>query len=176
MTEAELLRERVKWLLWFFVVALVLSGITAFPLKWEVDILQDTIGRGSLMENLWPALANWISHVHQGITETHQKYPFLFYGTDWLAFAHLVIAAAFWGPLRDPVKNIWVIEFGMVACVMVIPLALICGPIRGIPFFWRLFDCAFGIFGIIPLWIARTYMRRIIELERNTGANYNVDD
>jgi hypothetical protein len=59
----------------------------------------------------------------------------LAYGTDWLAFAHLVIAIAFLGPLKDPVRNIWVVEFGMIACLLVIPLALICGPIRGIPFY-----------------------------------------
>jgi len=84
------------------------------------------------------------------------------YGTDWLAFAHLVIAVAFWGPLKDPVRNIWVIEFGMIACVLVIPLALIAGPIRGIPFFWQLVDCSFGVFGIIPLWLCR---RDILRLE-----------
>ena len=165
--EAQLLRKRVRNLLWFFVVALVLSGATAWPLKWEVDILQNTVGRGTFMERLWPAMADWISFVHQGLTEMYQQYPFIAYGTDWLAFAHLVIAVAFWGPLRDPVKNIWVIEFGMIACVLVIPLAMICGPIRGIPFYWRLMDCSFGVFGIIPLWLAHSDTRRIIALERN---------
>lgn len=168
--DSKLLRQRTRWLLLFFVIALVLSGATAFPLKWEVEILQKTIGPGTFMQNLWPALADWISLVHKGLTETHQKYPFLFYGTDWLAFAHLVIAIAFFGPLKDPAKNVWVVEFGMIACVLVIPLAMICGPIRGIPFFWRLFDCAFGVFGITPLWIAHRYIRRMAELERNAVA------
>jgi hypothetical protein len=58
------------------------------------------------------------------------------YGTDWLAFAHLVIAVAFWGPLRDPVRNIWVIEWGMIACVGIVPLALFAGPVRDIPLWW----------------------------------------
>ena len=62
---------------------------------------------------------------------------FVFYGTDWLAFGHIVIAVCFAGVIRDPIKNIWVVEFGMISCVLVIPLALICGHIRGIPFFWR---------------------------------------
>jgi hypothetical protein len=35
-----------------------------------------------------------------------------------------VIAIAFIGPWRDTVKNIWVIEFGMIACVLVVPFAL----------------------------------------------------
>ena len=163
--ETQILRKRVRALLWFFVVALVLSGATAFPLQWEINILQNTIGVGTPMQHFWPAMANWISFVHKGLTEMYQKYPFIAYGTDWLAFAHLVIAITFWGPIKDPVKNIWVVEFGMIACVMVIPLAMICGPIRGIPFFWRLLDCSFGVFGIIPLWISHRYIQRIIEIE-----------
>jgi hypothetical protein len=51
-----------------------------------------------------------------GIRHTSKDYPFLFYGYDWLAFAHFVLAILFIGPLRDPVKNKWVIEFGIIAC------------------------------------------------------------
>jgi hypothetical protein len=164
---ADTLRKRARYLLGFFVVALIVSGLTAVPLKWEIDILQNTIGEGTFMERLWPAMARWISFVHQGLTEIHQKYHFTFYGTDWLAFGHIVIAVSFLGPLRDPVKNLWVIESGMIACVLVIPVAIIFGPIRGIPFFWRLLDCSFGVFGIIPLWISRNYVHRIIALEQD---------
>jgi hypothetical protein len=57
----------------------------------------------------------------------------------------------FIGPLIDPVRNIWVLRAGQIACAAVIPLALICGAIRGIPIYWRLIDCSFGVFGIIPL-------------------------
>ena len=111
-------------------------------------------------------MAHWISYLHRGLTEIHQKYQFIFYGTDWLAFGHIVIAIGFIGPLRDPMKNIWVIESGMIACVLVIPVAMIFGPIRGIPFFWRLLDCSFGVFGIIPLWLARNYIHQIIALDK----------
>ena len=88
-------------------------------------------------------------------------YPFLFYGTDWLAFSHLTIAVAFYGPIKDPVRNKWVIQFGMIACLMVFPLALICGPLRGIPVYWQLIDCSFGAVGIIPLWLAYREVERI---------------
>ena len=40
---------------------------------------------------------------------------------------------------------------GIVACIAIFPLAMICGPLRGIPFYWRLIDCSFGVIGIIPL-------------------------
>ncbi len=72
-----------------------------------------------------------------------------------------MIGISLLGPLRDPVKNIWTVEFAMIACVLVIPLALICGPIRGIPWFWRLIDCSFGVFGLIPLVLARRMILRI---------------
>ncbi len=163
--DAQILRKRVQWLIMFFIAALAVSGITAFPLQWEINILIKLLGLGTFVESLWPAMAEWIAFVHQGLTATHRQYPFIAYGTDWLAFAHIVIAIAFVGPLRDPVKNIWVIEFGMIACVLVLPLALIFGPVRGIPFFWRLIDCSFGVFGFIPLWLTRRAIRQIEELE-----------
>ncbi len=146
---------RVRLLLGFFVVALAASGLTAFPLLWETRLLVDWFGEGTRLAGILPALAWWLSHVHQGVEALHRDYPFLAYGTDWLAFAHLVIAVAFWGPIKDPVKNVWVVEFGMIACVLVIPLALICGSIRGIPLYWRLIDCSFGVLGLIPLVLAR---------------------
>jgi len=49
------------------------------------------------------------------------------------------------------VRNKWVITFGLIACAGVIPLALIAGQVRGIPFAWRLIDCSFGVVGGIPL-------------------------
>jgi hypothetical protein len=162
--EADRLRRRIRVLLVFFVVALVVSGVTAFPLKWEADILLKLAAPGTFVASLWPALSEWLATVHQGITVVHEQYAFLFYGTDWLAFAHIVIAIAFLGPLRDPVRNVWIVEWGMICCVLVIPLALICGPVRGIPFFWRLFDCAFGLFGIVPLWLVRRDIQRLARI------------
>ncbi len=40
-------------------------------------------------------------------------------------------------------------------------LALIAGAVRGIPMWWRLGDCSFGIFGTIPLWFALREVRRL---------------
>jgi hypothetical protein len=100
--------------------------------------------------------------VYYALCNTNRQYPFLAYGTDWLAFAHLVIAIVFVGPYRDPVRNKWVITFGLIACAGVIPLALIAGQIRAIPVAWRLIDCSFGVFGGIPLLVCR---RQIHALE-----------
>lgn len=113
-------------------------------------------------------LMDWIVRVRHGLDTADTDYPFLLYGTDWLAFAHLVIAVAFYGAYRDPVRNIWVVEFGMIACAGIIPLALICGPIRGIPFWWSVIDMSFGVFGVIPLYVVR---RKIKRLEALTPGN-----
>lgn len=166
MIERAAILRRVRIVLGLFVVALVLSGLTAFPLEWETRLLASWAGEGTAVKRYLPGLAHWLSYVHEGVETSYRNYPFLAYGTDWLAFAHLVIAVAFVGPLRDPAKNIWVIEFGMIACLLVIPLALICGPIRGIPIYWRWIDCSFGVFGIIPLWLAHRATRRLILWDR----------
>jgi hypothetical protein len=63
--------------------------------------------------------------------------------------------------VQDPVRNLWVVEFGIIACALVIPLALVCGPIRGIPFWWQMIDCSFGVCGLIPLLIARSMILRL---------------
>jgi len=165
MTASSLSNARRLWwirlLLAIFVVGLVASGLTAFPLCWETRLLAAWFGPGTAVGGVFPALAAWLALVHEGLEASAGKYPFLAYGTDWLALAHLVIAVAFLGPIKDPVKNLWVVEFGMIACVMVIPLALICGPIRGIPLGWRLLDCSFGVAGLVPLAIVRGMILRL---------------
>jgi len=139
-----------------FIAGLILSGVTAFPLQTELRWLVRALGsddgnRIAVATHLLP----WIKRVNEALTVTGAAFPFLAYGTDWLAFAHLVIAIAFIGPYLDPVRNKWVITFGLIACAGVIPLAMIAGAVRGIPLGWRLIDCSFGVVGCIPLLICR---------------------
>lgn len=146
-SKAQLLHSIRFWLS-LFIVGLILSGLTAFPLEQETNWLANFVASQSLLPD---GIALWLSRVHDALQSNSVNYPFLAYGTDWLAFAHLVLAIAFIGPLRDPVRNKWVLQFGVIACIAVIPLALIAGPLRGIPLPWRLIDCSFGVFGAIPL-------------------------
>lgn len=163
MTEINHLRRIRLWLA-FFIVGLVLSGITAFPLQTELGWLVSLLRAPSLLPIAeFTGLLPWIERVNEALVATGVSYPFLAYGTDWLAFAHLAIAVAFIGPYIEPVRNKWVITFGLVACAGVIPLALIAGAVRGIPLPWRLIDCSFGIVGSVPLLICR---RSIFALER----------
>jgi hypothetical protein len=151
--------ERVRRIrLWLVVVVagLVVSGVTAFPLELETRYLLRVLAP---LRGYAPALVGWIGRVHEGLAENGQRYPFMAYGTDWLAFAHLVIALAFWGPLRDPVRNVWVVRFGILACAGIVPLALICGPVRGIPWFWSCVDLSFAVLGVVPLVFAYRHIR-----------------
>ena len=153
MTNKNLFKIRI-WI-GLFILCLAFSGITAFPLQTEL---------GWLLSH-WPlatdgGLHAWIIRVYAALADINLRYPFLAYGYDWLAFAHLIIAIAFIGPLKDPIRNIWVIQFGMIACVLIFPLALTAGEIRGIPIYWRLIDCSFGVIGLIPLGIVYRLIRK----------------
>ena len=151
--------RKIRLLLVFFICALVISGLTAIPLETELKTLTGFL---SSAQTAHPSvLARWLLKVQDGLVQTNANYPFMAYGTDWLAFAHLVIAVAFIGAYRDPVRNAWVIEFGMIACAMVIIFPFIMGPIRQIPFGWRLIDASFGLFGLIPLWLCRRYIQQL---------------
>lgn len=155
--------RRIRCWLAIFIVGLILSGVTAFPLQTELGWLVSLFHSSALQAIAQSTgLLPWIERVNDALRNTNALYPFLAYGTDWLAFAHLVIAVAFVGPYIDPVRNKWVITFGLIACAGVIPLALIAGQIRGIPLPWRLIDCSFGVFGAVPLLICR---RSILALE-----------
>jgi hypothetical protein len=156
------LLRRIRWALAVFIFGLILSGLTAFPLLHELDWLCALLGFDTaVLPEGHNGLAYWLLLVRHALAEEHARYPFLAYGTDWLAFAHIVIAFFFVAPLRDPVRNIAVLRAGMAACVAVIPLALVCGEVLGIPLYWRFIDCSFGVFGIVPLWLVWRWTKRL---------------
>lgn len=155
---------KVRAVLIFFIVALVLSGITAFPLETELNLLSQMLGVGDAVSpEGYEGLNYWILTVKFGLHNTYAAYPWIAYGTDWLAFAHIIIALFFIGPMIDPWRNLHALYAGVAACLLVLPLALIAGPIRGIPFYWQLIDCSFGILGVLPLLyvihLTRSYLK-----------------
>ena len=147
--------RRIRIALALFILGLFVSGVTAFPLVGETAWLQAIVARFGTAT----AMYAWVSRVHAALADTSAHYPFLAYGTDWLAFAHILFAVLFVGPYRDPVRNRWVVEFGLIACAGIFPLAMIAGPIRQIPFYWRLGDCSFGLFGGLLLLLALSDIR-----------------
>ena len=154
--DAKRILFRIRCMLVFFMIALVLSGITAFPVYSELRWLLE----GGYVTG-HSATGRWLNEVWTGVKDSQEKYPFLFYGFDWLAFAHLVIAMLFIGVLKDPIRNKWIIQWAMLACIAIFPLAFIAGPIRGIPWFHILIDCSFGIIGLIPLSIVYRWIGKL---------------
>lgn len=149
-----------RWIA-FFMIALLISGLTAVPLEWGTTWLAEVLrDRGGP----W---AEWAEQVASAVADVGREHQFLFYGTDWLAFAHVVIALAFIGPYRDPLRNRWVVEWGLWSCLLVLPLAFLWAPVRGIPFFWRCIDASFGVLGAVPLWLV---LGRIKRMERNSAS------
>jgi hypothetical protein len=162
--------RRIRWLTAVFILGLVGSGATAIPLETEVNWLVRWIGIGA---NAMPSasVAEWLARVQTALHEINQSWPFIGYGGDWLAFGHFVIAIAFIGAWRDPVRNQWLFDFGLIACALVVPYALLFGAARGIPVWWRLIDCSFGVFGAVPLWLCRRWTRELKMLERRVEAD-----
>jgi hypothetical protein len=156
------LRTRIRAWTIFFICGLFISGATAIPIRTEVAIGTallgpDLTGNGAVP----PRVASWLRTVRDSVQTTARQAPIMFYGTDWLAFGHFVIGLAFLGALRDPVRNRWLYEFGMIACALVPLWALVFGHLRGIPGWWRVIDAAFGIIGFIPMWLCSRWTRRL---------------
>lgn len=167
MKDLPALEKRIRSLVWTFILGLVISGATAMPLETELRWFASLLGiHEPAALPAQPGFRDWIAWVWKGLAETNAHYPFIGYGFDWLAFGHFIIAIAFIGALRDPVRNIWLFEFGMIACVLVIPFALVAGEVRGIPIYWRLIDCSFGVLGFPLVWMAHRDARKLESLSK----------
>lgn len=162
--QLHLIKNIRHWLV-FFIISLIVSGVTA------LDVAHGIVWLKQFYCN--DTIHNWLNTVSVAIVKTNDNYPFLFYGYDWLAFAHIVIAVAFIAPYNDPVRNKWVIQFGRIAALMIIPFALIAGDIRGIPFWWQIIDCSIGI---IALWPLSKYYSLINKLEELQASIQSSND
>ena len=149
--------RRAKIMLGVVVFGLLMSGITVWPavpeLKMAVHLVWgDAVPSGTLHDFVLRAII--------GLETVQKDYPFMLYAHDWLAFAHIVLAILFAGAIRDPLRNVWIVQCGLVMCALVPVLAGICIPLRGIPYIWFLFDFAFAPAAAGPLWIALRDIRR----------------
>lgn len=156
-TKPQLLKQ-IKRTVAIFITLLVLSGITAFPLQAELNLITKWLTENSSLGtfNLW------IFEVNEAINYINLNYSFLAYGTDWLAFAHIIISIFFIGVYKDPIKNIWVTKTGIIACLLIFPVVIIAGYVRDIPLFWQLIDCSFGAIGLIPLILIHKNTQKLI--------------
>ena len=150
--------KRAKWMLGIVVFGLVVSGVTVWPAVAELKMAIRIIwGVGEPIGVLHAFLLKAV----EGLESVEADYRFMLYAHDWLAFAHLVLAILFAGAIRDPVRNVWIVQCGLIMCALVPVLAGICIPIRGLPLVWFWVDSAFAPAAALPLWIALRDIRRV---------------
>lgn len=143
--------KRAKLMLWVVTAGLFISGVTVWPAITELKIgVKILWGSGETNG----ALHQFVLQVIEGLEAVKKDYHFLMYGYDWLAFAHICLAILFAGAIKDPVRNKWVVQCGLIMCALIPILAGICIPYRGIPWFWFLIDFAFAPLAAVPLMIA----------------------
>jgi hypothetical protein len=152
--------RRAKWMLGIVAFGLFVSGVTVWPAVWELKtavhwLWGDAEPTGTLHTFVVRAVA--------GLEATDANYPFMLYAHDWLAFAHLMLALLFAGAMRDPRRNIWIVQCGLIMCALVPVLAGICVPLRGLPRYWFWIDFAFAPGAALPLWIALRDIKRAQE-------------
>ena len=155
ITREKQLRKRIKVAIIITIVGLLLNGISSLPLRTELDILL------RYPDRLPPFLLEWWTYVRQGVYETSEKYNFMRYGFDWLAFAHLIIAIAFIGPLRDPIKNQWVIQWGMIVAALSILMAFGWERMRDIPIWWSFVDAGISYIAFTVLWLCNKWIGKL---------------
>ena len=151
----EKLRGRIKAAIVITIIGLLLNGFTSVPLRTELDILL------SKPDSLPQFLRDWWVYVYQGVLETSEKYNFMRYGFDWLGYAHLIIAIAFIGPYRDPIKNQWVVQWGMIAAGLGILMAFGWERMRDIPVWWSFIDAGISYFAFVVLWLCNRWISKL---------------
>jgi hypothetical protein len=169
-TRAMDLRRRIRTGTLVLIVGLLFSGATAIPIPTEMALADRLLGPDMSAGGILPEfMAGWARQLRDGVRAAEEVAPFMFYGTDWLAFGHFVIAGAFLGALRDPIRNRWLYKFGMAACLAVPLWAAVFGALRGIPWWWRMIDASFGLIGFIPAYLCDRWVSEVegVETERD---------
>ena len=154
-TKEKQLRRQIKMVIILTIIGLLLNGASAVPLRTEMNLLL------SNSDSFPQFLRDWWVYVNQGVLETSDKYDFMRYGFDWLGFAHLLIAIAFIGPLRDPVKNQWVVQWGMIAAALSIAVAFGWERVRNIPVWWSFIDAGISYVAFVLLWICNRWIGQL---------------
>ncbi len=149
--------KRARLMLTIVSVGLLVSGVTIWPATWELETLVDVVwGPGESTG----VMHGFVLRAIEAIEYVGAEYPFLLYTGDWLAFAMIVLAILFYGARRDPVRNVWIVQCGLIMCALVPVLAAVCVPLRGLPLRWFWVDTAFAPAAALPLWIALLDIRR----------------
>jgi hypothetical protein len=149
--------KRAKIMLGIVAFGLFLSGVTVWPAVSELKMAVRMVWGDGEPDGV---LHSFILQAIDGLESVEENFSFMLYAHDWLAFAHIVLAILFAGAIRDPVRNIWIVQCGLIMCALVPVLAGICIPIRGLPLVWFWVDFSFAPAAALPLWIALRDIRR----------------
>jgi len=149
--------KRAKVMLGIVAFGLLVAGITVWPAVSELRMAVRIVWGNAAPTGI---LHGFVLQAIEGLEAVQANYPFMLYAHDWLAFAHIVLAILFAGAIRDPIRNVWLVQCGLIMCALVPVLAGVCIPLRGIPSIWFLIDFAFAPAAALPLWIALRDIRR----------------
>jgi len=153
--------KKIRIYLILFLLALLFSLHTVVLVEIETELLAKYVGHDTFMEELCPSISAWIEHLNLAVSETYSSYPVFAYCMDWLSYAFVVLAIFLLGAIKDPVKNVWIVQVFMVACCLGFILPFIVGPIRDIPIFWRSIDSSFGLIGLLFLLLPYRLIRKL---------------
>ncbi|MCF7955562.1 MAG: hypothetical protein K9M75_07160 [Phycisphaerae bacterium] len=143
--------KKIRRYLIIFFLGILFSLHTVLFVEVETAFLVKHLGHGTSMEQKLPFVSAWIENLYTSVKETYTNYPVIAYCMDWLSYACVVFAIFMIGAIKDPVKNIWIIQTYMLACLLAAALPFIAGPFREIPIFWRCLDGSFGLIGFFVL-------------------------
>lgn len=153
--------RKIRFILILFFLGILFGLHTVVFVEIETAFFVKHLGRDTLTGEKLPMVSAWIEQLHYDITESYKAYPVMAYCMDWLSYACVVFALFIIGAINDPVRNIWIIQVYMIACILAALLPFAAGPLRGIPVFWRCIDCSFGIIGFILLFYAYRLTRQL---------------
>lgn len=152
------LLSRIRLVLAIAIVCLILGSLATLAAPHTISVVLSILSR---MEIATPDTSHsfrWLQHIQLQLGRDSDLHPMLHFCADLFAFVQLVFALALIGPLRNPIRNQWVIQFGILACCGLIPVALILGPWHGLPMAWRLVSCGAALCGIVTLMLCRHYI------------------
>ena len=143
--------KKIRIYLVIFFLGILFSLHTVLFVEVETAFFVKHLGPGTAMEQKLPIVSEWIENLYISVKETYTNYPAIAYCMDWLSYACVVFAIFMIGAIKDPVKNIWIIQAYMLACLLAAALPFIAGPFREIPIFWRFLDGSLGVIGFFVL-------------------------
>ena len=148
------------WLVLFFLG--VLFGLhTVVFVEAETAFFVKYLGSGTAFSEKLPFISSWIDTLYVSVSNTYETYPVIAYCMDWLSYACVVFAIFMIGAIRQPVKNVWIVQVYLIACLLAAVLPFVAGPFRDIPIFWRFIDGSFGIIGFLILLPAYRLIKKL---------------